>query len=147
MLLYKNHRFHYEGVSFAIPEGFYLDTSYDNIHQNTLNLWSEGKNLYICISVQKETQGTYHELSLVLRNLEDIFITNPIAPVSLGGLSGYVATYMIDPKHYWEAHLHISGEANNQTELLLLIRSKESPFEEESLCALINKICIQYSPC
>ena len=36
---------------------------------------------------------------------------------------------------------------NNQTELLLLVRSKESPFEEESLCALINQICIQYSPC
>jgi len=143
MLLYKNHRFYCHGISFAIPEGFYLDTNYDDIHQDTLNLWSEDKSLYICVGVHEGTRGARQELSFILHGLEDILITDPMKPVSLGGLSGYAGAYLSEPKHYWEAHLHISGEGNDQVELLLLIRSKENLLSEETICELINQIGIQ----
>lgn len=143
MLLYKNHRFHCQGVSFTIPEGFYLDTSYDDIHQDTLNLWTKDRSLYICISVQRETQGTHQELSLILRELEDILVTGPIKPISLGGLSGYSAAYTSGPKYYWETHLHISGKGSNQIELLLLLRSKDTLLSDETISTIINQIDVQ----
>ena len=37
MLLYKNHRFHCQGVSFAIPDGYSLDTSYEEVPEDTFN--------------------------------------------------------------------------------------------------------------
>lgn len=49
MLLYKNHRFHCEGISFAIPEGYGLDTSYEEVPEDTLHLWTEDERLYVRI--------------------------------------------------------------------------------------------------
>lgn len=38
MLLYKNRCFHSEGISFAIPDGYCLDTSYEEVPEDTLHL-------------------------------------------------------------------------------------------------------------
>ena len=36
MLLYKNHRFHCEGVSFEIPDGYCLETNYEESPEDRL---------------------------------------------------------------------------------------------------------------
>lgn len=143
MLLYKNHRFHCEGVSFVIPDGFYLDTSYEDIHQDTLNLWSKDRNLYICISIQRETKDPYEELALILRELEDIEITLSPEPVTIGGLTGYAAAYTSMPKHYWEAHLEIDSSNDGQTELLILLRSQNQVIDDGCLNRLLPLVDIR----
>lgn len=144
MLLYKNHRFHCEGVSFTIPDGFYLDTSYEDIHQDTLNLWSEDRNLYICLGIQRETKGPYEELAFILRELEDIEITASPELITIGGLSGYAASYTSMPKHYWEAHLAIPATDVEHIELLVLIRSKNEVVEDTCLKKLLSSVDIQH---
>ena len=49
MLLYKNHRFYFGGVSFAIPDGYYLDTNYGDGAENSLDFWTKDMSLRIRI--------------------------------------------------------------------------------------------------
>lgn len=143
MLLYKNHRFHCEGVSFAIPDGLYLDTSYEEVPEDTIHLWSEDEQLYVRIGIQRETKGAFEELAFVLRELEEITVIDPPKPILMGGLSGYVATYISEPKEWWELHLDISGTGNDRKELLLLIRSAGKLPEEKEMNKLLQMIGAQ----
>lgn len=124
MLLYKNHRFHCEGVSFAIPDGYGLDTSYEEVPEDTLHLWSEDKYLYIRVGIERETKGPFEELAFVLQELDECIIDQAPTALLLNGLSGYGAIYSVGNRQYMEYHLWIAGDNSNQTELLLLFISR-----------------------
>ena len=74
MLLYENHRFYFEGVSFTIPDGYYLDTNYGDGAENSLDFWTKDMSLRIRISIEQETKGPLVELNSVIRDLEDCVV-------------------------------------------------------------------------
>ena len=74
MLLYKNHRFHYEGVSFAIPDGYYLDTNYGDGASDALDFWTKDKTLRIRIAIEHETKGPLAELNSIIRDFPSAFV-------------------------------------------------------------------------
>ena len=120
MLLYKQHRLHCEGVSFVIPDGYSLDTSPEDVQQDTLNLWRNGRNLHITVGIERETQGPMEELLGFIRGMAASVQVQP-EPIQLGGMSGCLALYHTDKRVYCEYRLHLSGEGTNQTEFLFLI--------------------------
>ena len=120
MLQYKNHRFFYEGVSYAMPDGYYLDTNYGDGAEDSFDFWTKDMSLRIRIAIEKETKGPLKELDSVIRDLEDCVVLEGPAPVLLNGLAGYSATYDTGRRQYCEIRFAISGDGGRQAELMLL---------------------------
>lgn len=121
MLLYKNHRFHCEGVSFEIPDGYCLETNYEESPEDTLHLWSADERIHLSIGIERETKGPLQELSFILRELEQCVVLEKPSAVMYGGLRGFSAAYRSGDTRYWETHLGISGIGDDQTGLIILI--------------------------
>ena len=109
MLLYKNHRFFYEGVSFAIPDGYCLDTNYGDGAEDSLDFWTADKSLRIRIAIEKETKGPRAELNYVIRELEECVVLEGPKAVMMNGLAGYQATYDTGSRQYCELRFSVSA--------------------------------------
>lgn len=120
MLLHKSHRFYYEGVSFAIPDGYYLDTNYGDGAADALDFWTKDKSLRIRIAIERETKGPLAELNSVIRNLEDCIVLEDPDAILLNGLTGYRAVYDSGRRQYCEIRCAMSGSGDQQTEIMLL---------------------------
>ena len=120
MLLYKNHRFFYEVVSFAIPDGYCLDTNYGDGAEDSLDFWTADKSLRIRIAIEKETKGPRAELNYVIRELEECVVLEGPKAVMMNGLAGYQATYDTGSRQYCELRFSVSSHDNCHTELMIL---------------------------
>lgn len=120
MLLHKNHRFYYEGVSFAIPDGYYLDTNYGDGAANALDFWTKDKSLRIRIAIEQETKGSLEELNSVIQDLEDCIVLEEPKAILMNGLTGYRAVYDSGRRQYYEIRCAVSGSGDQQTEIMLL---------------------------
>lgn len=120
MLFYKNHRFHYEGVSFAIPDGYYLDTNYGDGAADALDFWTKDKSLRIRIAIEQETKGSLAELNSVIQDLEDCIVLEGPQAVLMNGLAGHRAVYDSGRRQYCEIRCTLSGVGDQQTEIMLL---------------------------
>ena len=120
MFVCKQHRFYCEGVSFVIPDGYYLDTEPAEVQQDMLNLWRNSKKLHINIGIERETSGPIAQLLDYIQGLE---ATAQVGPelIRHGGMSGYWAVYDTGNTTYCEYRLYLSGDGDNQTEFLFLI--------------------------
>lgn len=120
MLLYENHRFYFGGVSFAIPDGYYLDTNYGDGAENSLDFWTKDMSLRIRIAIEQETKGPLEELKSVIRDLEDCVVLEGPDAILQNGLAGYKAIYDTGRRQYCEMRYAVSGTDDNQSELMLL---------------------------
>ena len=93
MLQYKNHRFYYEGVSFALPDGYYLDTNYGDGAEDVLVFWTKDMSLRIRIAIERETKGPLAEIYAVIRDLEDCVVLEEPNETLSNGLTGYRIIY------------------------------------------------------
>ena len=140
MLQYKNHRIYCQGISFAIPEGYFLDTSYEEVPQDTLHLWSEDEKLYVRIGLEYDTKGPLQELNFILTELEEcVVIQEPVA-VLYGGLAGFKAVYSVGEVHFAEIRLATPHMGKTQNDLLLLFRINRKPLKENEVEAIIQMI-------
>lgn len=140
MLQYKNHRVHCQGISFSIPEGYFLDTSYEEVPQDTLHLWSEDEKLYIRIGLEYDTKGPLQELNFILSELEEcVVIKEPVA-VLIGGLAGFKTVYSVGEVHYAEIRLATPNMGKTQNDLLLLFRVNGKPLKENEVETIIQMI-------
>lgn len=143
MLLYKNHRFHCEGVSFEIPDGYCLETNYEESPEDTLHLWSADERIHLSIGVERETKGPMQELTFILRELEQCVVLEKPFAVMHGGLAGFTAAYRSGDTQYCETHLGISGKGDDQTGLIILISTRGQLPSKAEIEVLMNTI----SPC
>ena len=102
MLQYKNHRVHFEGVSFQIPDGFFLDSTYGEESDNTIHLYSSDETFTLELRVEEDCDGAEAELESVISDLSPT-VVYPIAPITVNGLSGHHATYRNRRTQYYEA--------------------------------------------
>ena len=140
MLLYKNHRFYFEGVSFAIPDGYYLDTNYGDGAENSLDFWTKDMSLRIRIAIELETKGPLVELNSVIRDLEDCVVLEGPDAILQNGLAGYRATYDTGRRQYCEMRYAVSGGGSDQTELMLLFVGDPKLPSREDLAELVGMI-------
>lgn len=140
MLLYKNHRFYYEGVSFAIPDGYYLDTNYGDGAEDALDFWTKDMGLRVRIAIEHETKGPLQELNSVIQDLEDCVVLEGPEANLLNGLAGYRATYDTGRRQYCEMRYAVSGGGSDQTELMLLFVGDPKLPSREDLAELVGVI-------
>ena len=143
MLLYKNHRFCCEGVSFQIPDGYYLETNYEESPEDTLHLWSADERIHLSIGIERETKDPLQELLFILRELEQCVVLEKPTAVMYGGLRGFSAAYKSGDTRYWETHLGISGIGDAQIEMVILITTHGQLPTKTDIDELIGII----SPC
>lgn len=145
MLQYKNHRIYCQGISFAIPDGYLLDTSYEEVPQDTLHLWTEDERLYVRIGLEYDTKGPLQELNFILTELEEcVVIQEPVAML-YGGLTGFKAVYSVGDVHYAEIRLATPHMGKTQNDLLLLFRVNGKPLKKNEVEAIIQMIDPQKS--
>ena len=140
MLLYENHRFYFGGVSFAIPDGYYLDTNYGDGAENSLDFWTKDMSLRIRIAIEQETKGPLVELNSVIRDLEDCVVLEGPDAILQNGLAGYKAIYDTGRRQYCEMRYAVPGGGEDQTELMLLFVGNPKLPDREKLLELINQI-------
>lgn len=140
MLQYKKHRIHCHGISFAIPEGYFLDTSYEEVPQDTLHLWTEDERLYVRIGLEYDTKGPLQELNFILRELEECVVVKEPTAVIYGSLAGFKTTYSVGEVHYVEVRLAVPNKDAIQNDLLVLVRGKGSSLDEHEINAIIAEI-------
>lgn len=137
MLQYKNHRIYCQGISFAIPDGYLLDTSYEEVPQDTLHLWTEDERLYVRIGLEYDTKGPLQELDFILRELEECVVVKEPTAAIYGGLAGFKTTYSVGDVHYGEVRLAVPTKDGTKNDLLILVRCKGTPLEEKEFNAIL----------
>lgn len=109
MLLFKNGKFHVSGVSFAIPDGFYLETEADEIWSNGFQLYAPDRRYTVELRAEESEMTTGEELESILREGE-YEILLPVGPVEVNGLAGHHAVYLSSGYGFYEIRLDL-GEA------------------------------------
>ena len=139
MLQYKNHRLYYNTFSFAIPNGFYLDTEADDCTADTVYLVSEDMRFAIELSIQHQTRGAGDELTSVIRDL-DCPVLEAVAAIEVNGLHGYCATYTSGGDYYHELRLDVEEGEEGMTEFVVVIRTEEAIEQYKDMPDIISMI-------
>lgn len=107
MLMYKQGRFWTQGASFAIPDGFFLETAPQVQYRGGVNIWGPKKScLYVWI-VYEEQGETRENLRKIADDFEPI---SDVMPIAVNGLSGHGLIYSAGRKEYYEAHFVLPDE-------------------------------------
>ena len=106
MLQYINHRFHFEGISFQIPDNYFLDSTPGEESENTIHLCAPDESYGVEIWVEEDCDGSEAELASVISDLTPT-VVYPIAPLVINGLCGHHATYRNRRTQYYEAWFDI----------------------------------------
>lgn len=109
MLQYKNNRFHWEGISFQIPEGFFFDPIEGCDVLNTIRLFAPDDSFTLELRIEEDCLGSDLELASVIRDLEPTMVY-PIASLNINDLQGHHATYRCRRRQYYEAWFDIGEE-------------------------------------
>ncbi|MBQ8401421.1 MAG: hypothetical protein IJX14_05780 [Clostridia bacterium] len=109
MFLFKSGKFHIEGLSFIIPDGYTLDTlDTEEEYQGSMKMVSPDGNIILAVrpifcsegstGIQLKAEGHFHDK---LVNLADTFETIiPAAPIRRKHLTGYCAAYQTAGHRY-----------------------------------------------
>ena len=110
MFLFKDGRFHIEGLSFIIPDGYTLDTiDTSEEYQGGMKMVSPDGNIIITvlpifcgtgsIGIKLDAEGHFHDK---LVEQADTFQTiTPAAPIKRKNLAGYCASYQCEGNRYY----------------------------------------------
>lgn len=95
MLQYKNGRFHYKGVSLAIPDGFLLDMDYCYQFEGFPILSPDGK-VIVEMGIDERRTDPKGDLENYFEpgSDSDLAIRGTIEPVEVNGIKGYRGSYI-----------------------------------------------------
>ena len=113
MFHYLNHRFHWNNISFQIPDGYYLDSDPEMPDKNSIWLISPKLDFRVSITITTCSEDTLSTLSNSISDMNPQLIA-PIAPISFNGLRGHHAAYRLIRPRYYEIFLDLGlGELLN----------------------------------
>ena len=92
MFQYKNHRFHFGGVSFQIPDGYFLDSGRTDEGDILLHLHAPDQSFTIDVRIEKDIDGILTEMQSMLYDFGSDIVYPP-APLQINDLTGYHTTY------------------------------------------------------
>lgn len=125
MLLYKDGRFNAAGASFAIPNGFYVDTAPDfECHDGFVI--EDPKHSY-SIEIKLTTYDEASDVFLT-KLMDDSSFTclRDVQPVSTNGLSGHDVFYQTKKEQYYESQFDLSETSEGIIKLSVLVQTRSS---------------------
>ncbi len=140
MLLYKNHRLYHENFSFAIPNGFFLDTEHNSeCPDETVNLVSEDMRFAVQLSILYQTGEAADELAHIIMCI-NAYVIEAVKPFTINGLHGCCATYTSDGDYYHELRLDLDDGEDGINEFLVIIRTEDVIESQKDVAAIIRLI-------
>ena len=146
MLQYIDHRFHCNGISFAVPDGFFLDDATEDGVENGLLLLSPDHAFRLGIGIEHCVFSSEKELTDMLENV-GYGIISRIQPISINSLTGHHAAYRGTRHQYYEARFDLSESENGTTALVLLVSTDKNILPLEKVTELIRVIDPKPDPC
>lgn len=109
MFQYKNHRFHFGGVSFRIPDGYFFDSGRKDEDDIFFRLHAPNFLFSVDIRIEKDTDGVMDELQRLLDELDPAIIYPP-EPLLMNGLHGCHTAYRNRRSECYEAWFELDSE-------------------------------------
>ena len=128
MLRYEKGQFSLEGVSFTIPDGWYLDCSPDVIFVNGLELYPPDYACCVDIFLSYDRKSPEEELATLFAPDSQLKLRGEIRPGSCHGLTGCEAWYDSEGECYYEARFEI--RQGRRLHHFCLGVASESPLDE-----------------
>lgn len=126
MLLYKNGRFHIGKASFALPDGFYLESDIELTEGSALCAWDPERKYLFRWQYFHDCEGSARELQKWFLPDSGLTPLSEVVPVSIYGLTGHMVLYRSYRPRYCEVRLDLgAGE-----ELSLMVETREGRAEE-----------------
>ena len=89
MIEFRNGRFHAKGVSFAIPEGFFINTTAHFSYEYGLEFCHPELKYSITIHLDETKLNAYREIELGFEDYNIKSCEKNILPITVNGLDGY----------------------------------------------------------
>jgi hypothetical protein len=111
MLHFQNGRFYTHGVSFAIPDGFFLETEPEFVHQYGFSAWTSDRSFFVEWDIEENCIGTEKELNHLFLESLNVKQLSRIQPITVNGLLGHQIFYNKWNKCYFEVRLSLKDGA------------------------------------
>lgn len=108
MLLYKNNRFHIGGVSFIIPDGFYVRTDPPVEYENGFYLVAPDSSYQLSVNACNTP-------SPALKELRSFFREKEISPFQWNNLTGYVGKTRYKTEEFAETQFDLASNPDGCT--------------------------------
>ena len=139
MLQYIGHRLSCDGVSFAIPDGFYLDGETDEGVESGLSLLSPDHTYRLDIGIEHFVHSAPKELANVLGETGFQVLVD-IQSVTVNGLLGYYAAYSSKLRQYYEVRFDLREDPNGTVSLVILISTDQSLIPVQKPMSVVHSI-------
>lgn len=120
MIQYKNGRLHIPGISFAVPEGFFFNTSLDSVTDNCLCFIAPDESYSLILQSTSADRSTARELETMIEYTGAQLIKTP-SPTTVNGLKGHYAVYSGGDEVYYEYRLQNPYRKGEYAHFVLLI--------------------------
>ena len=111
MLLWKDGRFHAFGISFAIPDGFYLESEPETIQENGLSAWTPDMHCRVIWWIEECDISPYDGINNLFSPGSGMTPLGEIEPMDVNGLSGCSALYKTKEEQLFEARLGTGSDS------------------------------------
>lgn len=128
MFLYKDGRFHIEGLSFSIPENFYFKSNSE--YERGLEFWSFDNKYCIEYLIFVSSESTEEELYEDEKEYESFTEILPLQPLSHNGLSGHHTAYKTARTQYYAASFLLGETEEGFVKFDFVVSSMQSDITE-----------------
>lgn len=125
MFFYQKNRFYTDGLSFQLPEEFYLDTSSEEKSMDGITLYPKEETFELELMVVHDSMDAILELKRLFSEIPKFSLKEPITPFLQNGLSGGQVTYHCAGTLYYEMRFNVQGRYEFSN-FVLLITSNQS---------------------
>ena len=141
MLYYKNSRFHFGGMSFALPENILIDTDYERDTPNGFAFLSHDRKIRITVSTEEVTQSLKDYIKSY-DFAENGFTVSSITEGGYAGICGERAVYSDTAHEYCETRLKLPRPDDGMTAFTIFIEvcKKEISIDEAVKQPIITKL-------
>ncbi len=93
MFIYKNGRFNFGNVSFALPDGMAVETANCDVVLDGFLLCSLDESFEVSIDCSSDNISAHDDILGICNEDTGYNLIRDITPISYGGLNGYMAVY------------------------------------------------------
>ena len=111
MFFYSNHKFHANGICFALPDNFFLHPSNKAGHRRCVEIEAADHSYIVAFGIDEPCRGTEKELQSRISADSGMTPLGPITPITLAGFSGHSLMYGCDSEESYEMRLSLCQDA------------------------------------
>lgn len=109
MFLHKNHKFHANGICFAIPDDFFLHSLTELEKAANVEIEAADHSYTVTIGIDEGCEGTAQELQTQISEIGGMAPLCKITPVTMAGFAGHFLKYRGSREEYYEMRLALGG--------------------------------------